>query len=246
MRPMNGTHPLAFVTWKWRAPPGYRSTFRAEHVNTLARMLARHYHKPHEVVCVTDDPAGIDSNIRVVPLWRDHANVPSPHGHRNPSCYRRLKAFSREAATLLAPRFVSIDLDTVIVDDVTQLFSDPVEFKAWGDTARNTPYNGGLWMLTAGARAQVWERFDPVQSPRETLRRGMVGSDQAWIGVVLGPNEKRWTTDDGVYSFRNHIAVPRGNGRLPRNARVISFHGRFDPWTPEVIKRYPWVSEHYV
>jgi hypothetical protein len=43
--------------------------------------------------------------------------VPSPCGARQPSCYRRLKAFSAEAARCSAPRFVSLDLDCVITGD---------------------------------------------------------------------------------------------------------------------------------
>lgn len=242
---LNGSHPLTFVVWKWKPRSGYRSTFGPETVNTMARMLARHYHAPHEVVCITDDPAGIDEHIRIVPLWNDYANVPSPHGGNNPSCYRRLKAFSREAAEIIAPRFVSIDLDCVIVDDITPLFADPVEFKIWGDTAKGTPYNGGLFMLTAGARRQVWESFDPIRSPQAGRRLGYVGSDQAWIGACLGPHEKKWTAKDGVHSFRNEIAPPRGNGSLPPGARLIAFHGKFDPWQADVVRKFPWISDHY-
>lgn len=236
---------LTFVVWKWRPAVGYRSTFGPETVNVMRRMLARHYHAPHELVCITDDPVGIDPEVRIIPLWKDHARVRSPHGSKAPSCYRRLKAFSAEAAELIAPRFVSIDLDTVIVDDVTPLFEDTCDFKIWGDTARNTPYNGGLWMLRAGTRTKVWDKFDPIRSLVAGRKAGYIGSDQAWIGVCLGPHEQKWTAADGVYSFRNQIAAPKGNGRLPKGARVVSFHGKFDPWAADVRRAYPWIAEHY-
>lgn len=235
---------LTFVCFKWKPPPGYRSHFGPETVNTLMRMLERHYNAPHELVCVTDDPAGIDKRVRIVPLWDDHAKIRSPHGGNNPACYRRLKMFSREAATIIAPQFVVMDLDCVITGDLIPLFDLSVDFRIWGDTARGTPYNGSLWQLKAGARRQVWERFDPIRSPMLGRKLGYIGSDQAWIGACLGPNESKWTAADGVYSFRNELQS-RKRKDLPDNAKVCIFHGKYDPWSNSVQREFPWVREHY-
>jgi hypothetical protein len=106
------------VTFKWEPFVGYRSRFESEHVNTLFRMIDRHYPSPYRRICVTDNPIGIDTNrIEVVPLWPDFANVPNPNGRTNPSCYRRLKLFAPDARETFGERLVSIDLDTVIVGD---------------------------------------------------------------------------------------------------------------------------------
>lgn len=242
------SEPLVFACWKWTAPAGYRSTFTAEHVNVLARMIGRHYAKPHKVLCITDDAEGIDQSIGVLPLWSDHADLMSPHGPRNPSCYRRLKMFSAEAADFIGLRFVSIDLDSVIVDDISPLFDRPEEIVLWGDTHPTTHFNGGLILMTAGARRQVWDSFDPVKSPMEARRLGQWGSDQGWIGACLGPNEAKWTRNDGVYSYRNHIepSIGRGGsgGALPKGARLVSFHGAQDPWS-EGPQRLDWVRRFY-
>lgn len=235
---------LSVVCFKWTPPPGYRSQFGAAQVNTLRRMVARHYPDPHQFICVTDDPKGLDPQVRAVPLWPDHAGLPSPHGgSKNPSCYRRLKLFAPCARELLGERLVSLDLDCVITADMRPLWNRPEDFVIWGDTARGTPYNGSMMLLTAGARAKVWENFDPLKTPRLGLARGYIGSDQAAIAVLLGPNEKKWTRRDGVYSYRNEIA-PMG-GQLPRDARVVFFHGRFDPWQATIKARHPWVRQHY-
>lgn len=237
---------LRIVTWKWKPKPGYRSSFGPETVNTLKRMVGRHYPGAHEVVCITDDAEGIDPDVRTIPLWSDHAEVPSPHGPGNPSCYRRLKAFSNEARALIGERFVSLDLDCVVTGDLRPLWDRPEAFMIWGDTSPRTPYNGSMFLLTAGARSQVWERFDPVRSPLIARQKGYWGSDQAWIGACLGDQERRWTTDDGVYSFRNHLQDPYRPARpLPANAAIVFFHGKWDPWAPEVQAKYPWVREHY-
>lgn len=234
---------MDFVTFKWRPAQHYRSKFDASTVNTLLSMLGRNFHQPFRLTCITDDPDGISSEVRTIPLWADHCHLPSPHGVNYPSCYRRLKLFSREAAEIIGPRFVCMDLDIVITGDVTAMFSEPHDFKIWGDTAKGTPYNGSLWMLKAGARRQVWEEFDPIASPKKSLAFGYIGSDQGWIGACLGPNEAKWSTRDGVYSFRNHIQR-QTRYLLPANAKVVIFHGAVDPWG-EQAKRLGWVRKHY-
>lgn len=244
---------LTVVCWKWQPPQNYRSAFGPETVNVLRSMVARNYRRPHRVVCVTDDPAGIDGDIDIVPLWNDHASVPNPHGKGNPSCYRRLKAFAAEAADWFGPRFVSLDLDCVITADMAPLWDRPEPFVIWGDTSPGTPYNGSMWMMTAGARRQVWEQFDPINSPRMSAAMRYFGSDQAWIAACLGPHEARWTRRDGVLSYRMHMlrSSPRfkfGQARnpnlLPSDARVVMFHGRVDPWSP-AAQAHGWVRTHY-
>lgn len=233
---------LNVICFKWKPPPGYRSEFGPRAVNVLAHMVARHYRGPHKFHCVTDDDRGIDRSVGIIPLWSDFANVASPHGARNPSCYRRLRMFAPDAGELLGERFVSLDLDCVITGDVTPLWDRPEDFVIWGDTAKNTPYNGSMILHRAGTRPQLWTDFDPLRSPALGRRLGYIGSDQAWIGAKLGPREARWTKADGVYSYRNEVA-PAG-GALPKDARIVIFHGRVDPWDREG-QSLPWVRQHW-
>lgn len=234
---------MEFVCFKWKPATHYRSNFGPEHVNTLWKMLRRHYEGPARLTCVTDDPAGIDKEIRVMPLWKDHAKLASPHGAGNPSCYRRLRAWGAEAEEWFGPRFMTLDLDVVITGNLNPLVDVPEDFRIWGDTAKGTPYNGSLVLMTAGARRQVWDKFDPVKSPARGQALGYIGSDQAWIAACLGPNEKKWTSKDGVYSYRNEIQ--HKEGRLPAGARIVVFHGSVDPWSPAARARHDWVREHY-
>lgn len=239
---------LTVACWKWRAAPGYRTAFDAGHVNTLRRMVARHYDRPHDFACITDDPAGLDPGVRVIPLWDDLAGLPNPRGRHLPSCYRRLKAFSDEAAALIGPRFVSLDLDVVIVGDMTPLWDRPEDFVIWGGTAgrsgpRRTWYNGSMFLLTAGARRAVWDDFDPVASPAAADAAGQFGSDQGWIAHRLGPGQPTWTAADGVYSWR--VDLKPAGGALPAGARIVIFHGKHDPWHDESRRAAPWIDTHY-
>jgi hypothetical protein len=235
---------ISVVCWKWRPAPGYRSTYGPETVNVLRAMVARHYQRPHRFLCVTDDPAGIDADVEIVPAWNDFATVESPHGKRNPSCYRRLRMFHPEIADVFGERFVSLDLDAVLVNDVSPLWDRPDDFVAWGDTnpQPKSYYNGSMILMRAGSRSQLWTQFDPHQTPAKTLEAGCWGSDQGWLSYCLGPGEAKWSRADGVYSFRNDLN--HGRVALPNDARIVLFHGRLDPWSPE-CQHLPWVRRHY-
>lgn len=237
--------PLTVVCWRWRPAPGYRSTYGPETVNVLRRMVARHYPNPHRFVCITDDPAGIDPEVEVLPLWSDFDGLASPHGPKNPSCYRRLRIYARDIGAVLGPRLVSMDLDCVITDDLRPVWDRPEDIILWGGTHPTTAYNGSMVLLRAGARPQVWERFDPRRSPELARRAGCYGSDQGWVSYCLGPHEPRWTKVEGVFSFRNDIHRRRSWPGLPAGVRIVFFHGRFDPWDPAVQRENPWIVEHY-
>lgn len=234
---------LTVLTFKWRAPPGYRSTFLGEHVDTLARMVKRHYREPHRFVCVTDDATGITGKgIELFHLWPDFANVRNPSGHKNPSCYRRLRVFAKNAGDWLGDRFVCLDLDCVIVGDMTPLWNREDDFVIWKSTTAGNFYNGSMFLLKAGARPNVWRDFDPAVSPTLTKQAHLYGSDQAWIAYALGGGEPTWSAEDGVYSFRNELRA--GGDKLPENARIVFFHGKDDPWQ-QGPQRLAWVRKHY-
>jgi len=230
--------PTSIVTWKWPAPKGYRSHFTANSVNILRRMVARHFPHPHRFLCVTAETDGLDAAVEVIPPWDDFVHVVNPSGARNPSCYRRLRAFHPDIGSVFGPRFVSLDLDCVVVGDLTSVWDRPEDFIIWGDTNPRTHYNGSMFMLTAGARPKVWTHFDPAISPKSSYRAGCFGSDQGWISFCLGPKEPKWKHSDGVYSYRNELMDKSG---LPTNARIVFFHGEGDPWTPRIQARHEWV-----
>lgn len=244
---------ISVVTFKWKPTPGYRSLFGADQVNTMRSMIARNYPDPHRFICVTDDAQGIDPRVEVVPLWDDHASIPNPSFRGGPSCYRRLKVFSRDIGAVLGDRFVCIDLDVVITGSLRGLFNRTESFIGWRNPNPMWPLNGSLFMLTAGARPAVWESFDPLTSPAISHAAGCRGSDQGWMSYVLGCNEATWGPEDGVWSFQDEIVgrnkprmLPRRPPfKLPGHARAVMFHGAIDPWTVQARRMAPWVKEHY-
>lgn len=237
---------LSVVTFLW-SDPRYRWNplflYGSDHVRRLRNMVARNLAMPHRFVCVTDRPEAIDDDIETVPLWSDLADMGR--------CWRRLRAFAPDMAGLLGERFCWLDLDCVIVGDITPLMRRSEDFLVW--RRRSGPlYCGSMVMMTAGARREVWEDFDPEISPGRC--DAMCGSDQAWMLHRLGRNEAGWTEADGVLSFRSlaRPGVPQGMARrrgqavsLPQHARIVFFHGPFDPSQQEQQQAFPWIAEHW-
>lgn len=209
-------------------------TYGAGHVNTLYRMVQRHLHMDHEFVCVTDMPEGIDPGVRIVPLWNKCRHMGG--------WWNRLYVFAPEMREIIAPRFVCIDLDVVITGDITPLFDRSEDFiinkyHCLNPAVDPDQYlNGGMFMMDAGARREVWDTFGE-HAPAIVARhpRMCIGGDQAWMRLVLGKREVRWTEADGVHE----ALVVRD--KLPPGARMVFFAGRRDP----TVRPAAWVREHY-
>jgi hypothetical protein len=236
---------INIVTWKWEPTakdglhPKKRIRFTAEHVNIMHSMLTRNLRKPFRMHCITDNAEGIIPKVNCVPLWDDHRDLGG--------CYVRLKSFSNWFSSIVGPDFFSIDLDTVILQDITRLLErtrDRHEFRIWADTNPTTPYNGSFYYLRTGMRAKVWDTFDPVDSPKRARMLGYVGTDQAHISAALGRNEAKWTRNDGVYSYRCHFQE-RKRTELNGDEQIVFFHGSHDPSKSETQAIVPWVKDHW-
>lgn len=230
------------VSWKWQSPT-YKFKFEAEHVNVLERAVKRCYDGDFRFLCVTDDPHGVSGET--FPLWDDFAHVTNNAGGEYPSCYRRLKLFDPETQRRLGiqpgDRVVSIDLDTVVVDDLNGLLDRHEPFVGWKVARKGLPYfNGSLWMFRAGAFAEVWEGFHPEKSPKIAKDAGYLGSDQAWMSYVVGPDQAGWTKEDGIYT-RMEV---KAKGRPPADCRVVMFHGFLKPWQAISSGDAPWAKEY--
>lgn len=232
---------ISVVCWKWETP-GYRSKFDGSHVNALQRAVAKHYPHPHRFICVTNDSSGIDTSVEVIRDRADFEDVQHPRGGMWPSCYRRLRAFAPETKEVFGDRFVSIDLDAVVVADLSPLWNREEDFVGWRD-----PYYpqfcGSMFLLRAGSRTDIWTKFNPDLSPRAAHLSGFMGSDQAWISLNLWkPNVPQWRKTDGVYSYQADVV--RSGGKLPNDARIVFFHGRDDPWG-RAPQRLEWVRHNW-
>lgn len=236
---------LHVVCWKWRGRGG-QTRYAAHHVNMLAAMLDRHLRDPHRLLCVTDDPLGIEHET--FPLWRDLDDLGNPNGPSYPSCYRRLKLFSADQQSAMGiargDRVLSIDLDVVIVADVTDIFRRADAFVAWPAVGKHHPlvYNGTLFMFRAGSNEHLWTDFDQRRSPRVVQAARYFGSDQAWLSYKLAGKVAEWGAESGIYAYMHDMVF---DPALPKDARIVSFHGRRKPWDADVQAEAPWVARHW-
>lgn len=216
---------LQIGTFYWH-DPNYRwgglYRYTPEHVNRLYRGIERNTTLPFEFFCITDIPEGLDPRIRIIPLWNDLREMGG--------CFLRLKAFSEEMRDVIGERFALVDIDCVVTGNVDPIFARDDDFIIW---SHNGNYCASMFMMNAGCRREVWEDFDPIESPKLGT---IEGTDQRWIHHKI-PGESMWTPADGVYN------VVRA-WDLPQNARMVFFPGKRDPST--LVNRVGWIRQHWV
>lgn len=210
---------LTVLTWYWRQPGG-RIAYTAEHVNIWADMVRRNLSRPHRLACVTDLRDGLDPRIEIIEPPREFEDWRIPSwGPKRPQCLRRIAMFAPDAASRFGDRFVCMDLDCIVAGPLDPLFETDAEFKMFAGTAFGRPYNGSMMLIKAGARRQVYDRFTLEGAIK--AGKNFIGSDQAWISHCLGPNEAKWTAEDGAVWWKDHVQQP---------CRVMFFPGLVKPW----------------
>lgn len=231
---------LTICCWKWG------QKFGARHVNVLRAALARRLGMPHELVCITDDARGIDPRVRIVPLPARFAETPR--------CRRRMQQYARAFEAPLGARVLTIDLDVVIVGDLTPILERPEPIVGW-EVGHARVISGSFLLHDAGALDGAWRAFehDPVGWPLQVQPRGGVASDQAMINYWLRrrPPIARWTEADGFvtyygagYEALEHLGVGPSHPDLPAGARIVVL-GSADL---DVLRpgRFSWVDEHWL
>jgi hypothetical protein len=242
---------ISVTCFLWQDEHRQRSyTFDERHVITLRNMVARHLRLDHEFVCVTDREH-IADGIRCVPI-DDRTHVPG-------TCGRKLTIWAPDAAERIGKRILSLDLDMVIVDDITPLIDRPeptVMFKNpnFSVERRRAFYQGSIQLTTAGAHPEVWELF--FHPHRKTLidepgtwppRARFGGFEQAWLSEILPWDLPALTDEDGIYGagrigdWSNKTIV----GDLPENAKIVVFPGNRNVDQPDVTQKFPFILEHY-
>lgn len=232
---------LSVVCWKWRSINGPH--FEAAYVNRLLVALDHHLHLPHRLVCVTDDSAGIDSRVHLVPMPTEYAATPR--------CRRRMQQWDRDFSAQLGSRMLAIDLDVVLVDDITPIVDRPEPIVGW-KVGHAGVYSGSFLLADAGALHEAWAPFrdDPVGYPMRLQARG-VPSDQVMLNAYLQPRGiPHWTEADGFVSYYGagyerleHLGVGPHRPTLPPGTRIVVL-GSADKAAMDE-GRYDWVRAHW-
>ena len=230
----------------WSDPRGkhnhlYRYT--PEHVRLLRNQVSRHLHLPYDFVCLTDVAEPIGDGIRQIPLdMRLH--VPGTR-------FLKLQIFAPEAKERIGKRILCLDLDTVIVGNITPLVASEEDLVLWRNPNFGIPkrafYNTSIILLKAGSRPEFWTKFRGEASWREAQgRTNAGGTDQCWISYLASRDEAHWTADDGVFGAGRlgDYHPDLAHTVLPENARIVFFPGRREPGMPTEHIKHPWIEAH--
>lgn len=212
-------------------------------VNMLYR-AAQYFCPQYRFVCVSEISKGFDNGIDVIPMPKaaqSLGSIPSPHGKQFPSSYRRMWCFSDDAK-VLGERILMLDIDALILKDLSELFAVDDDFVGWRPMSiwgREERVGGGTWALKTGTLTWLWDKFreNPAKLIEETQRLGWNGSDQAILSRFLATKYSLWPQRSGIYGHADGTMfwdIP------PKDAKIVHFNGMDKHWQ---VKK-PWVQAY--
>ena len=223
-----------------------------EYVNRLYAMVKRHLRGPFRFVCLTARAEGVRQEVECLPI--PGLGLPSGVPEQG---WVKLTTLEANLHGLRGTALF-LDLDVIIVGDITPFFELPGEFflihdwrRAWRVTG-----NSSVYRFKLGAHADVLAEFRATQ---ETVRQH-VRNEQAFLSDVLHRQGKlAYWPAEWCRSYKYHCIPrwPHNYWRMPEiplGARILIFHGEVNP--PDalagrrnralrVVKPAPWVAKHW-
>lgn len=196
--------------------------YKPEHVQWLQRMVRRFVRVPHRFLCLTNVAI---PDVEVIPLRDDLAGW-----------WSKMELF-RE----LDQAFY-VDLDTVIVGDITEMVEHPHRFtvlRNLSSTATNRIGSGV--MAWEGDCSHLYREFmsDAKRHMAECVTSEKWG-DQGFIQSVQASRDG-WEYFQDLFpgQIRSFKVDMRQRGNPPDDCRIVCFHGQPKPWE----HRAAWVPE---
>ncbi len=207
-------------------------TYLPEHVAALQMQVRRHLTIKHRFVCLSD----LDVPCERIPLvnnWR--------------GWWSKMNLFD---INQLAPPWLYIDLDTIIVRNIDDLARHPHTFTVlsnfWG------PGRFGSGLMACGIPlTPLYEAFkaDPDSHMQKYMTTEKWG-DQGFIQFNTPVEPDRWQQlfPGRIVSYKAHCRQGdmRGNGvgqaRIPDGANIVCYHGPPRPWETPFWEEYVNVS----
>ena len=223
-----------------------------EYVNRLYAMVRRHLRGDFRFVCLTDSSAGVRGEVQCLPI----PPLALPEGIPERG-WTKLTTFSADLHGLRGTALF-LDLDVVIVNDITPFFEQPGEFLIIHDWKRpwRVTGNSSVYRFELGSHPEVLERF---RVEHESIR-ARLRNEQAWLSEVLHEQGKlSYWPRDWCASWKYHCVPPWPlnywrEPSIPAGARILVFHGVINPpdalagrsehrW--RTMRPSPWLAEHW-
>lgn len=222
----------------------YGDKYGPEYVNKLYNQVTKHLTLDHTFVCFTENPAGLDNNIEVMPL---KLNVTG--------WWHKPMMFAPDLG--LRGTILFLDLDLIIFDNMDRLFTyRPNEFCVIRDFNRfvikdYNKFNSSVFRLNTGDHPYVYTDF--AKHPDDAIRRWQ--GDQDWLRHKVKHGYNFWP-DEWIQSYKWEMrgrpkfdSKPRGerdfkdigDPKIKPDTFMAVFHG--DP-NPHNCKD-PWVIDNW-
>ena len=208
------------VTVKWGTKYG------SEYVNKLHNMISRTARVPFNITCFTDDPVGILSGIKILPLNNDL-----------PIWWNKVYLFCEQNGLRPGEQYLYLDLDTLITGDISPLIEYDGDFLILRDfgvvkepdsfRGYESRFGSAIMSWKHGVWSGLWEAFD---SHKDMWMRTCEG-DQNFLEQVLDHRavdivQEKWPGWARSYKYECYHEVPK-------DTRIVCFHGK--PSIPEAI-----------
>ena len=230
--------------------------YGAEFVNRLHTAVQRNTTRPTQLVCLTDDPSGVDPAVRCAPI----PDIDLPE-YLALTPWRKLVLWKDNIADLSGD-ILFLDLDLVVTGDLDAMFDHhPGEFcviKNWTQPKSNIG-NTSCFRFPVGRYSYIYDR---IATERErildTYRIEQVYISAEIDDVVFWP--KAWCA-----SFK-HSLLPRWPlnffkaPELPSETKIVAFTGKPDQdeaargeWPVKKswkrlykhVRPTPWIADHW-
>jgi hypothetical protein len=179
--------------------------YGADYVNRLYGMVRRHLRGEFRFVCLTDVSEGIRGEVQCLPI----PDLALPDGIPERG-WKKLTTFAADLHGLEGTALF-LDLDVVIVDDITPFFELPGDFRIIHDWKRpwRITGNSSVYRFELGSHPEVLERFRAEHADiRARLR-----NEQAWLSEVMHQQGKLdYWPGDWCASWKYHCIA-----RFPLN-----------------------------
>jgi len=246
MSPSQAASDRVILCMKWGTKYG------PEYVNRLYGMVARHLRGSFKFVCLTDRSEGIRPEVHCLPI--PELKLPAGIPERG---WTKLTTFEADLHGLQGTALF-LDLDVVIVDDITPFFEVPGDFLIIHDWKRpwRITGNSSVYRFRLGAHADVLERF---RREHEAIR-ARFRNEQAYLSDEIHQQGKLQYWDAAWCASYKYHCIPTWPSNywkpphIPKGARILIFHGVMNP--PDALagrsngnwrkaRPAPWIAEHW-
>ena len=220
--------------WWGNWPRGY------EYVTKLRNMVAKNMTIPFKFVCFTDKGLCDHDEIEFRRIPQEVVDW-----ERNLT-----KFWMYSPDSDLSGRVICMDLDTVIVSNIDDLLSYsgswcgvyPIRYEKEG--VQDPTHAGGLISFVYEEFTWVWDKMNSWDTK---MRIEVAGKERFANQIIFnesGAKPDHWNypkKHPQFWSYKAHIKRHL-NGKLPRGAGFVTFHG--NP-RPHEVEEIPWVRKHW-